>query len=154
VRNSFLSGAYELRSRIPDGIPPALSGPDVMRALTTEMFFDALAIRMDSTQVEDVEFVANIKHPDTGEELVVELSNATLTTQRGFQTPNPDVTVIIDRSDLEDVIVGTTTFADQLEAGATAVDGDLTGIQRMFDALVDFDLLFEMLPGTAQSAEP
>ncbi len=38
VRNSFLSGAYELRSRIPTGVPPAASGPDLMWALTTEMF--------------------------------------------------------------------------------------------------------------------
>ena len=148
VRNSFLSGAYELRSHIPDGIPPSASGPDLMRALTTEMFFDAVAIRMDSTQVEDIEFVANIKHPDTGEELVVELSNATLTTQSGFQSPDPDVTVTITRSDLEEVIVGATTFIDQVEAGAATVEGDVTGLQQVFGALIDFDMLFEMLPGT------
>ncbi len=152
MRNSFLSGAYELRSRIPDGIPPSASGPDLMRALTTEMFFDALAIRMDSTQVEDVEFVANIKHPDTGEELVLELSNATLTTQSGFQAPDPDVTVTITRSDLEQVIVGATTFIDQVGTGAATVEGDVSGLQRMFGALIDFDLLFEMLPGTAPTA--
>jgi len=149
VRNSFLSGAYELRSRIPDGVPPTASGPDLMRALTTEMFFDALAIRMDSTQVEDIDFVANIKHPDTGNELVVELSNATLTTQTGFQAPDPDVTVTIARSDLEDVVVGTSTFMDQITTGKATVEGDLTGLQRMFDALSDFELLFELLPGTA-----
>jgi len=149
VRNSFLSGAYELRSRIPGGVPPSTSGPDLMRALTTEMFFDALAIRLDSTQVEDVEFVANIRHPDTGEELVIELSNATLTTQAGFHAADPDVTVTIARSELESVMAGDTTFVDQIATGIATVEGDVTGIQAMFGALVEFDLLFELLPGTA-----
>ncbi|VAW04231.1 Alkyl sulfatase and related hydrolases, MBL-fold metallo-hydrolase superfamily, partial [hydrothermal vent metagenome] len=154
VRNSFLSGAYELRSRIPQGVPPSASGPDLLRALTTEMFFDSLAIRLDSTRVEGVEFVANITHPDTGEELVVELSNATLTTQAGFQATDPDVTVTIDRADLEDVMVGAVTFTDQIATGVATVDGDITGLQAMFEALIEFDLLFELLPGTAPNVEP
>jgi alkyl sulfatase BDS1-like metallo-beta-lactamase superfamily hydrolase len=120
-----------------------------MRALSTEMIFDALAIRMDSTRVEGIAFVANITHPDTGEELIVELSNATLTTQAGFQSNDPDVTVTIDRSDFEDVIIGTATFIDQIATGVAKVEGDVTGIQAMFGALVEFDLLFELLPGTA-----
>ncbi|MFV2000888.1 MAG: alkyl/aryl-sulfatase [Acidimicrobiia bacterium] len=153
VRNSFLAGAYELRSRIPEGVPPAASGPDLMKALTTEMFFDALAIRMDSTLVEDIEFVANIRHPDTGEQLVLELSNATLTTQSGFQAPRADLTVDITRSALEDVMMGSTTFTDLIDSGVAKVMGDATGIERMFNALVDFDLLFEMLPGTAPAKE-
>ena len=149
VRNSFMSGAYELRSRIPRGVPPAASGPDLLRALPTEMFFDSLAIRMDSTLVEDVEFVANITHPDTGEVLILELSNATLTTQAGFQAADPDVTVTIDRSDLESVMAGDTTFIDQIATGVATVEGDITGIQAVFGALVEFDLLFELLPGTS-----
>jgi linear primary-alkylsulfatase len=149
VRNSFLSGAYELRSRIPDGVPPSASGPDLMKALTTEMFFDALAIRMDSTLVDDIEFVANIRHRDTGEEFILELSNATLTTQSGFQAPSADLTLDITRSALEDVMMGSTTFTEQIASGVATVGGDATGLVRMFDALVDFDVSFEMLPGTA-----
>ena len=148
VRNSFLSAALELRSGIPAGIPPASTGPDMLRALTTEMFFDYLAIRMDSTQVEDVEFIANIRHPDTGEELIVELSNATLTTQAGFLSPNPDLTVSMDRADFDDVVIGQATFMEQIEAGNGSIDGDASGLVKVFGALIDFDLLFEILPGT------
>ena len=149
VRNSFLSGAYELRSRIPSGVPAALSGPDVLRALTTEMYFDSLGIRLDSTKVEDASFVANLNHPDTGEHFVVELSNATLTVQAGFQSPSPTVSITINRSDLEDVMLGSVTFIDQMATGVAMIDGDASGIQALFGALVDFKLTFEMLPGTA-----
>jgi len=51
---------------------------------------------------------------------------------------------------IENVVVGATTFTAQVEAGVAAVDGDLSGMFRMFDALIDFEMLFEMLPGTAQ----
>jgi len=151
VRNSFLSGAYELRSGIPSGTPPASSGPDVLRALTTEMYFDAVAVRMDATRLEDVSFVANIVHPDTGEMLVVELSNAALTTQVGFKADDPDLTLTVDRSVLEEAMSGESTLAALIESGRATVDGDRTGLLRVIDAQIDFPL-FEMLPGTAPKA--
>jgi alkyl sulfatase BDS1-like metallo-beta-lactamase superfamily hydrolase len=151
VRNSFLAAALELRSGIPRGAVPAVSSPDVLRALTTEMFFDYLAIRMDASKVEDVAFTANIRHPDTDEELVVELSHATLTTQVGFQSDEATVTIVVDRADLERVMLSEITLADLLGSGAAEVDGDLGGMQRLIESLVDFELLFELLPGTAPS---
>ena len=149
VRNSFLAAALELRTGIPEGTVPAVSSPDVLRALTTEMFFDYLAIRMDGSKVEDVAFVANIRHPDSGEELVVELSNATLTTQMGFQSDDATVTIVVDRADFEQVMLGQRSFEELIESGASDVDGDLSGLQRMLASLVEFNLLFELLPGTA-----
>ena len=149
VRNSFLAAALELRTGIPEGTVPAVSSPDVLRALTTEMFFDYLAIRMDGSKVGDVAFVANIRHPDTGEELVVELSNATLTTQMGFQSDDATVTIVVDRADFEQVMLGQRSFEELIASGASDVDGDLSGLHRMLASLVEFDLLFELLPGTA-----
>ena len=112
------------------------------------MFFDYLAIHLDSTLVEDLEFVANVRHPDTGEELVVELSNATLTTQVGFQAPAPDFTLTIPRAAFEGVLAGEVTIFDQIEAKIATLEGDDVGLRRLLDALVDFDLLFEIMPGT------
>lgn len=149
VRNSFLAGAYELRSGIPKGSPPQTASMDVLRALPAEMFFDYVAIRLDSTKVEDLGFVANIEHPDTGEKLVVELSNATLTTQTGFHAEAPTVSISVDRSDFERVITQQATFEDLFSSGEADLTGDPSGIIAMMGALVDFDLLFEILPGTA-----
>ncbi len=152
VRNSFLSAAFELRSGIPKGVSPS-TGSDVLRALTTEMFFDYLAIRLDSSRVEDVEFVANVEHPDTGEKLVIELSNGTLTTQVGFAASDPTFAVTINRTDFEGVIVGTSTLNELIAAGKGSVDGDASGLHALFGALIDFDLLFEMMPGTLATGQ-
>jgi alkyl sulfatase BDS1-like metallo-beta-lactamase superfamily hydrolase len=151
VRNSFLSAAIELRSGIPQGTVPATMSPDVIRALTTEMFFDYLAIRTDGSRVEDVAFTANIRHPDTDEELVVELSHSTLTTQVGFQSDEPTVTISVDRADLERVMIGDLTLEELLGSGAATIEGDLTGVRQWIQSLVEFDLRFELLPGTASS---
>ena len=149
VRNSFLSAALELRSGSPEGTPPQTASANVLGALTTEMFFDYLAIQLDSTKVEDVAFTVNVEHPDVGEQYVIELSNATLTTQAGFKLPNPDISVRVDPSDFVRVILGENSLPELAASGAALVEGDLTPLMTMLGALATFDLLFEMMPGAA-----
>ncbi len=60
VRNSFLAGAYELRSGIPTGASPKSGGPDMIRAMTTELWLDFLGIRLDSKKAEGNEFTINL----------------------------------------------------------------------------------------------
>ncbi|MBW2670042.1 MAG: MBL fold metallo-hydrolase, partial [Deltaproteobacteria bacterium] len=98
VRNSFLAGAFELRNGIPTGASPKTAGPDMIRAMTTELWLDFVAIRLDSKKAEGVEFVINLITPDNAEEYVVELSNATLTNIKGFQAKDADLTITIDRA--------------------------------------------------------
>jgi linear primary-alkylsulfatase len=148
VRNSFLGAALELRSGIPEGAIPETSSPDVLRALTTEMFFDYIAIRLDSERAEHISFVANVVHPDSGDKMIVELSNAVLTTQAGFQSSDPTFTLRVDRKDLEPVLAGENTIQGLIEQGSAQIDGDASGLFAMFDCLVTFDRVFEIMPGT------
>src|SRR5208337_5208471 len=83
VRNSFLAAAYELRSGLPGGIPPKSSGPDMIRAMSTDLWLDFLAIRLDSKKAQGTKFTINLVTPDNGEKFVVEMSNATLTSIKG-----------------------------------------------------------------------
>jgi alkyl sulfatase BDS1-like metallo-beta-lactamase superfamily hydrolase len=46
--------------------------------MSTELFLNFLAIKMDSRRAEGLFFVMNLVTPDNGERFVVELSNATL----------------------------------------------------------------------------
>jgi len=60
LRNVFLAGAYELRSGIPTGASPKSTGPDMVRAMSTELFLDFIGIRMDSKKAEGLEFSINL----------------------------------------------------------------------------------------------
>ena len=148
LRNAFLAGAFELRSGIPEGSPPKGTGPDVIQAMSTGLFIDFLGIRMDSTRAEDFEFTINLATPDNGEKYVIELSNATLTNIEGYQADDADLSITIDRADLEQTMMGVKTFMAQLEDGTATYEGDLGVLQQLGSAMVDFDLFFEVLPGT------
>jgi alkyl sulfatase BDS1-like metallo-beta-lactamase superfamily hydrolase len=148
LRNSFLSGAFELRSGIPEGVPLKSASPDIIRAMTTGQFLDFLGIRMDSTKAEDFEFTINLITPDNGEKFLVELSNATLTNIEGYQADDADLTITINRSDLEPVMMGVKTFMAQVEDGTATTSGNLDVLDQLASAMIEFDLFFEVLPGT------
>lgn len=148
LRNSFLAGAYELRSGIPEGETARSSSPDVVRAMTTEMFLNFLGIRMDSRKAEGMRFTINLVTPDTGERFIVEMENATLTNIAGFQAEKPDLTLTIDRADLERTMTGATTLEAQIADGTATVQGDARILARLAATMVDFDPRFEIMPGT------
>ena len=151
LRNSFLQGALELRSGIPAGAPPGSAGPDVVRAMSTELFLDFVAIRMDSGKAEGMEFTANLITPDNGEKFVVELSNATLTNMPGYLADDADLTITINRSDLEMVMMGVKSLRAQIADGVATAEGDEEILPRLAATLAVFTPTFEMLPGTARN---
>ncbi|MGV6826594.1 MAG: alkyl/aryl-sulfatase [bacterium] len=148
VRNSFLAAAYELRSGIPEGASPKSSGPDMIRAMTTELWLDFLGIRLDSKKAGNNAFTINLVTPDNGEEFVVELSNGTLTNIKGFQAEAPDLTVTINREDLLPVMMGAAKFDDQIKAGKAVLKGNRKPYELLKTLLVHFTPDFEMMPGT------
>ena len=116
--------------------------------MTTGQFLDFLGIRMDSTKVEDIEFTINLSTPDNGEQYIIELSNATLTNIEGYQADNADLSITIKRSDLEPVMMGTKSFKAQIEDGTAQTEGNLGVLDQLASAMIEFDLFFEVLPGT------
>ncbi len=149
LRNSYLSGAFELRSGIPEGAQIDSAGPDVVRVMSTELFLNFLGIRMDSRKIGDLEFTMNLITPDNEEQFLVELSNATLTNIKGFVSDNPDLEIIINRTDLEQVMAGEKSLAAQIEDGTAKVTGDAGLLQQLAAAMVEFNPRFEIMPGTA-----
>jgi alkyl sulfatase BDS1-like metallo-beta-lactamase superfamily hydrolase len=148
LRNSFLAAALELRSGIPAGIAPRPFSPDVIRALTTDLWLDLVAILLDSKKADGLEFTMNLVTPDNGEQYAVELSNATLSSIKGFQAKHPDVTLTINRADLETVMLGKATFAQQVAAGKARIEGNPRPLEQLMGMLVRFPPDFEIMPGT------
>jgi alkyl sulfatase BDS1-like metallo-beta-lactamase superfamily hydrolase len=148
LRNSFLAAAYELRNGMPPGASPKTSGPDTIRGMSTDLWLNFLGIRLDSKKAEGLKFVINLVTPDNGEKFVVEMSNSTLTNIKGQQAKKPDLTITVNRSDLESVMGGKTTFDDLIKAGKAKFDGDRKPFDQLRGILVTFTPDFELLPGT------
>ena len=148
VRNSFLAAAYELRSGIPSGASPKSSGPDIIRAMSTQLFLDFLAIRMDSRKAEGMAFTINLETPDNGEMFLIEMSNAVLSNIEGFTNPKADLTMTINRADLEPVMMGAISLEDQVKNGKCTLVGDASVLEKLKSTMVHFTPDFEIMPGT------
>jgi len=148
LRNSYLAAAYELRSGIPQGQTADSSSPDVIRAMSTELFLNFLGIRMDSRKAEGMRFTINLITPDNGEKFLIELENATLTNIKGFLADKPDLTLTINRSDLEQTMMGAKTLEAQIKDGTAKVKGDAGVLNKLASTMIDFDPRFEIMPGT------
>ena len=151
LRNSFLAGAYELRSGISDEEVPDTSSPDVIRAMSTELFLNFLGIKMDSRKAEGLKFSINLITPDNGEKFIIEMDNATLTNIEGFLLDAPDLTLTINRSDLEKTMTGERSLEDQIGDGTATFEGDVTILAALGATMVEFDPNFEILPGTKRA---
>jgi alkyl sulfatase BDS1-like metallo-beta-lactamase superfamily hydrolase len=148
MRNVHLAAANELRAGIAKGGAFKSAGPDVVKAMTTEQWLDAIGIRVDSRKADGMTFTINFVTPDNNEKYIIEMSGGTLTNIKGYQVEKPDLTVTINRSDLEEVMMGKVTFDDQIKNGKARLAGKREVYDQLKSTLIQFDPLFEIMPGT------
>ena len=120
--------------------------------MSTELFLDFLGIRMDSRKAEGMRFTINLITPDNGEKFAIELENATLTNIKGFLARNPDLTLTLNRSDIEQTMMGVKTLEAQIKDGTAKPEGDVGILAKLAATMVDFDPRFEIMPGTKSLA--
>jgi alkyl sulfatase BDS1-like metallo-beta-lactamase superfamily hydrolase len=154
VRNSYLAGAYELRNGIPTGASPKTTSPDLVGAISTELFLDFLGVRLDSKKAENEHFTINLITPDNGEKFAIELSNGTLTNASGFQAKTADLTLTVNRSEMLNVMFGLTTFEELLKSGKAKAAGDVAVLGKLAGMLDTFEIGFEIMPGTKDKNAP
>ncbi len=148
VRNSFLGAAYELRNGIPQGATIETTGPDTIKAMPTSMWLDFLGIRVNSAKAAGLEFTLNLTIPDRDENIVVEMSNATLTHIVGQKADDADLSIALNRTDLEQVMTGERKLTDMLADGTAKFEGNADLVAQLASTLDQFDLGFELVPGT------
>jgi len=148
LRNSFLAAALELRSGIRSGLMPRAATPDTIRAMSTQLWLDYLGVLLDSRKADGLALRINLVTPDNGEQHVLELSHATLTNIAGYHAPDADLTITINRADLESVMMQQTSFAALAAAGKARLEGNPQVLQQLMACLGDFDQYFEIMPGT------
>ncbi|MEX2334989.1 MAG: alkyl sulfatase C-terminal domain-containing protein, partial [Pseudohongiella sp.] len=148
MRNVFLTAAQELRVGVAPAGPARGTSPDLARAMTTSQWWDAIATRVDSQLADGMAFIINFSTPDTGEQFVIEMRGGTLTNIAGYASDQADASITMDRSDLDQVIMGQATLASQLTSGRGQVTGNAAVLQQLASVLVEFDPVFEIMPGT------
>ena len=123
ARNAFLQGAWELRNGVPKVPSLGAGSPDVIRALTLDMFFDYLGVRLNGDKAQGKTMVLNWQFSDTRQNYVLNLENSALTHMADAQAENADATVTLTRATLDEISLQKLTFPAALQSGQIAVSG-------------------------------
>jgi alkyl sulfatase BDS1-like metallo-beta-lactamase superfamily hydrolase len=148
-RNAFLYGAQELRHGLIQMPARIAMNADTLAGLSTDMLFDALAIRLDPAKAAGQAFVVNWRFTDRAEALALTLRHSTLSHRMGEQPERADASVTTTRAAFDAIILGKTKPADAIGSGALAIEGDATRLAVWFGMLEPpSGMMFEILtPG-------
>ena len=135
-RNAYLMGAMELRQGSGARGPARLQG--YLGAMTVEMLFDSLAVRLRAEDVGGLTATVNWTFTDVDERWVLGLDHRALHATAGRHDDGADVTVTTTRSALVGLVVGDADLAALVADGALEVSGDASALGRIFDHLDTF----------------
>ena len=144
-RNAYLLGALELRQGQPATGARAPVSPDVVRAMSLDLFFDYLGVRLNGERAEGRRLVINWVFPDLGRRYVLNLENCALTSLADRQNDVADATVTLDRAMLNRLVLREMPFADAAQRGLVRIEGDSSKVVELFGLLDDFTLMFEVV---------
>lgn len=148
-RNAFLYGAQELRHGVFQmPVRPGM-GADTIAGLTSDVFFDLMAIRLDAAKAAGQSLVVNWRFTDRNETLALTLKHSTLTHRMGETAANADVSVTTTRATMDQIVMRKLTIPDALASGALKLEGEIPKLGALF-AMMDppAGMMFDVLtPG-------
>ena len=144
-RSAYLVGAMELRNGPPRLPSTTTLTADALKAVSSEMFFNFLGVRLNGAKAEGKSLVINWNFTAPREQFVLRLSNSALTTMAGVQAANADATLTLARATLDAVTLQQTTFADAVKAGLIKIEGDPRKLVELLGMLDTFNTSFEVV---------
>lgn len=144
-RNFYLSAAKELRDGVIDLGAPKTASPDVIKAMSLEMFFDLLAVRLIGPNAVGKTLVFNAHFTDTGEQYLLVVENCVLNYAKGKQSAQADATLIMTRSALNEIVLGEATLAEKTAVGEARIEGDPAKLVEFLSLLDTFEFWFNIV---------
>ena len=151
-RNAFLYGAMELRHGVLK-LPARGPSMETLAGLSSDILFDAMAIRIDPAKAAGKAFTINWSFTDRDERLTTTLKHSTLTHRVGECSDKAQVSVVTTRATFDGLIARKLQAAEALGSGALRVEGDVSCLVQLFGVLdPPNDPMFEILtPGVGRT---
>lgn len=144
-RNTYLVAAQELRFGLPKNARATKPGPDLIKAMSSELIFDFLGVRLSSDKAAGKELTINVVIPDRNEKFLLELKNSHLNNIANVQSDNADVTVTINRKDLDLMLLKQASFKQLVASKAMRFDGDGGAFAQLLMMLEEFPFWFNVV---------
>ncbi len=123
-RNYYLAGAASLRGNAVQGTSGNGQSRSFVSAIPTAVFFDALATRFDAAKGSALAGTFQFVLPDSKEAVAVVVGGGVEVPRYGVTDPAPTATVTLNRTALDDVMMGQAQFPALMQSGAIRIDGD------------------------------
>jgi alkyl sulfatase BDS1-like metallo-beta-lactamase superfamily hydrolase len=142
-RNAYLMGAQELRHGSPPARPVARRG--LLQALSIELIFEALAVRLKSEEVVGERTTINFRFTDISEDWILGLNHCVLHTIKGRHDSGAAATITMTRASLLSIMSGDLTFVAGLTSGEISFEGDVQSLSKIFGHLDTFQSGFNII---------
>jgi alkyl sulfatase BDS1-like metallo-beta-lactamase superfamily hydrolase len=144
-RNLYLTGAQELRHGTPSVKLPSSASADSIKAMSLDLFFNYLGVRLNGEKASGIDVTLNWVFTDTGERVLLRLSNGTLSHVIGRTDDSADATITLTRPALNRFILGETTLDAEAESGEITVTPEIAPLDSLLGLLDEFDLWFNIV---------
>jgi alkyl sulfatase BDS1-like metallo-beta-lactamase superfamily hydrolase len=144
-RNAYLVGAMELRNGVPKVKPGSTANADTLKAVSNDLFFDFLGVRLNAARAEGKHLVVNWNFTDSKEQYVLTLENSALTHVAGKQARNADATLTLARDTLDAIVLKEISFPMAMVKGLVKIDGDPRKLAELLSLLDNFEPMFEVV---------
>ncbi|WP_285415005.1 alkyl sulfatase dimerization domain-containing protein [Variovorax sp. efr-133-TYG-130] len=143
-RSAYLVGAMELRNGVPKISIGSSANADTLKAVSNDLFFDFLGVRLDAAKAEGKKLVINWNFTDSNQQFVLTLENSALTHIAG-QQPGADATVTLSRATLDAVTLKETSFPAAVLTGKVKIEGDRAKLAELMSMLDTFEPMFPVV---------
>jgi len=137
-RDVYLTGAQELRHGVPHRDLLAAAG-DIMKNIPLDMFFSAMATRLDGPRADGKQMTFNFVFKDVGKTIVARLENAVLHHKEEAADPHADATVTLTRDFWLKLVTRQASLKDLVFSDDISVDGSRLKLISFFRLLDDPD---------------
>lgn len=142
-RGVYLQGAYELRNGIPAVSGIKTASPDVMIAMTPDMLFDYLSVRLNGPKATGKKIALNVDFTDLQTQYGLAVENAVL--NYGKPLTKADATLTLSKATLEKIQLKKLTLDQAIAAGDLKVDGNRGKLDEFLGLLDDFPFWFNIV---------
>jgi len=143
-RSVYLQGAYELRNGVPSAGGTVTASPDTIRAMSPELLFDYLAVRLNGEKAAGKKIVLNVDFTDLKQPYALTVEDGVLNYAKKL-APKPDATMTLSKATLNKIQLRETTLDKAIAAGDVKIDGRKEAFDEFLGMLDTFNFWFNIV---------
>ncbi len=137
-RNFYLTGAQELRYGVDKKLIASRSvaaSTDILTNMPIDVFYDYLAVKLDSEKAKGKNYTFNLIFPDTKQKISLYLEDQILYNRLGVLAEHPNATITMNKTVFNEVITGRASGKKKALLGEIKISGSRSDYQD-FQSLI------------------